>query len=40
MLAALMDGQQIRLQRPTFLNASRRLPGTLNPYALRFALDG
>jgi hypothetical protein len=39
MLAALLTDRQIRLQRPTWLNAQRPLPGTLNPYALRFKLD-
>lgn len=38
MLAALLDQRQVRLQPPDRLNPRQPLPGTLNNYALRFAL--
>jgi cytochrome P450 len=38
MLAALLDGRAVRLRPPHRLGHAERLPGTLNPYALRFAL--
>jgi cytochrome P450 len=39
MLAALLDGRQVRLQPPNRLDARRPLPGTLNNYSLRFELS-
>ena len=38
MLTALLDQRQVRLQPPDRLDARQPLPGTLNNYALRFAL--
>ncbi len=40
MLTALLADRQIRLQPPARLDFHRPLPGTLNPYPLRFAIDG
>jgi cytochrome P450 len=40
MLAALLADRQVRLRPPSRLDARRPLPGTLNHFALRFALDG
>lgn len=39
MLAALLDGRQIRLQPPNRLDPRRPLPGSLNNYSLRFELN-
>ena len=39
MLAALLDNHEARLKPPLRLDARRPLPGTLNNYALHFALD-
>ena len=39
MLTALLDQRQVRLQPPDRLDARQPLPGTLNNYALRFALE-
>jgi hypothetical protein len=38
MLAALLDGRQMRLQPPRRLDPQRPLPATLNNYALRFSI--
>ncbi|TFW00527.1 cytochrome P450 [Oxalobacteraceae bacterium OM1] len=38
MLAELLTGMPLRLERP-LLDARRRLPGTLSPFALRFAVQ-
>jgi cytochrome P450 len=40
MLAALLDGRQVRLQPPNRLQEDEPLPATLNNYSLRFALKG
>jgi cytochrome P450 len=38
MLAALIDGRDVQLMAPHPIRAGRPLPGTLNPYSLRFRL--
>jgi cytochrome P450 len=40
MLAAILDGRQVRLKPPGRLDPQRPLPATLNNYSLRFTLDG
>jgi cytochrome P450 len=39
MIAALIDGRQLDMERPSRL-PPERLPGTLNNYSLRFRLRG
>jgi cytochrome P450 len=36
LLAALLEGHEFRLMSPASLDPRRPLPGTLNPFALRF----
>ena len=36
MLVRLMDGREVRPRPPAPLHPDRPLPGTLNPFALRF----
>lgn len=40
MVAALLDGRQVRLKPPARLDPHRPLPATLNNYALRFEIGG